>query len=539
VEYLVHGDGHSTTVLIVLAIIGHRLQDLGLKVERYDVSVTIRDGSGTVLERSARHYPGSAPFATLSSSDFLPPHRSVTGSIEFLIRCTDADGRSLDETVIQHDISPDAFLLWTDERRTCTCTHANMATGDIAPIRAALRGLEWRARELLGRNHTHAGAIAVFADDAYTSAMVLQSYARPWRFIPMELRNARGEALHARAPALGPHEVRELPISEVFPQARRFLAGGAGNILVKSYPEDLRRYRFLVKTTNRTSGAFSLDHSFFMSRVARHTYPGTDHLRLGKGFMFPHSVLINARVRTSVILFNNELEDTAKTVGLLLYDRDGRQLLHVPRAAVLPARGFAHVDFGKHLGLGPHDTFDGHFEIYYAEPCTADGRYATGLHGQVLYDSPHARESTQVDAAVPWHSPRGFERPPWVLKYETVFMVIPYFCTDTLDTSINCANVSHAWEFGDTATFACELVDRDGQVIDRQELVIAPNAHVHRSLSELFQHHPADGMGLVFVRGLDRDFSWVPLHYFIECRRAGVTTSDHGQGLFAYHLIGK
>ncbi|HEX9705973.1 MAG TPA: hypothetical protein VGA20_12060, partial [Gemmatimonadales bacterium] len=518
VEYLVHGDGYSTTVLIVLAIIGRRLEDLGLEAERYDVDITIRDGSGAVLERATRHYPGTAPFATLSSSDFLGPERSVTGSIEFLIRCTDAQGRTLDETVIQNDISPDAFLLWTDGRRTCTCTHANMATGDIAPVRAALRGLEWRARELLGRNHTYAGAIAVFEDEEYTSALVLQSYGRPWRTIPLELRNAAGEALANRAPALGPHEVRELPVSEVFPQARAFLAGGPGNILVKSYPEDLRRYRFLVKTTNRASGAFSLDHSFFMSRVARRTYPDTDHVRLGKGFMFPHSVLINDRVRTSVILFNNELEDTAKTVGLLLYDREGRQVRHDGRAAVLPPRGFVHLDFGEYLGLGPDDAFDGHFEIYYAEPCTPDGRYATGLHGQVLYDSPHARESTQVDAAVPWHSPRGFERPPWVLKYETVFMVIPYFCTETLDTSIHCANVSHAWEFSDSATFSCELVDRDGRVIDRHELAIAPNAHVHLSLSELFRRQPADGVGLVFVRGLDRDFSWVPLHYFIECR---------------------
>ena len=218
--------------------------------------------------------------------------------------------------------------------------------------------------------------------------------------------------------------------------------------------------------------------------------------------------------------------------------RSGRQVLHEPRAATLPPRGFVQLEFEQYLSLAPCEPFDGHFEIYYAAPCTADGRYATGLHCQVLYDSPNARESTQVDAAVPWHSPRGFARPPWVLRYETVFMVIPYFCTETLDTSIHCANVSHAWEFSDAAAFACELVDRDGRVIDRRELEIAPNAHIHQSLSQLFERHPEDGVGVVLVRGLDRDFSWVPLHYFIECKGAGVTTSDHGQGLYAYHLIG-
>jgi hypothetical protein len=130
-------------------------------------------------------------------------------------------------------------------------------------------------------------------------------------------------------------------------------------------------------------------------------------------------------------------------------------------------------------------------------------------------------------------------RPAWVLNYQTVFMVVPYFCTDRLDTRIHLANVSHAWDFRDTAAFSLELVDQAGCVVDRQQLDVGPNAHAHESLRTLFKRHPKDGVGIVLVKGLDPDFSWVPLHYFIECRGAGVTTSDHGQGLYAYHLIGQ
>jgi len=539
VEYLVHGDGYSTTILIVLEILRRRLDDVGLTLDRYDIAVTIRDAAGSVLHQSTKQYPRTAPFARLASIDFLPADQPVRGSIEFLLRCSDGQGQSLDEAVIQADISPDAFLLWTDGRRTCTCTHANMATGQAAPLWGALRQLEWRVRELAGLNHTYAGAIGVFEDEQYSSSLILQSYERGWRSIPMELRNAAGDALRARAPGLAPHEMRELPISEAFPTARAFLKGEPGNILVKSYPQDLRRYRFLVKTTNRRTGAFSLDHSYYMSRVARITYPAADHARLGKGYMFPHSVVVNDTMRTSVMLFNNELEDREKVIGLLLYDARGQQRLHVRRAATLPPRGFVHLDFRDYLGLAPGETFDGHFEVYYAEPCTADGRFAARLHGQVIYDSPNARESTQVDAAVPWHSPRGFVRPAWVLNYQTVFMVVPYFCTDLLETRIHLANVSHAWDFRDSAAFILELVDQDGCVVDRQQVDIAPNAHVHESLRTVFKRHPRDGLGMVFVRGLDPEFSWVPLHYFIECRGAAVTTSDHGQGLYAYHLIGR
>jgi len=539
VEYLVHGDGYSTTMLIVLEILTRRLDDLGLKAHRYDIAVTIRDAAGNLVSQSARQFPRTAPFARLTSTDFLPADRMVTGSIEFVLHCSDEQGRSLDEAVIQADISPDAFLLWTDERRTCTCTHANMATGQAAPLWGALRQLEWRAREVAGKNYTYAGAIGVFEDDEFESALILQSYDRGWRGIPLELRNGAGEALRARAPNLGPHEMRELRIREAFPTAREFLKGEPGNILVKSYPQDLRRYRFLVKTTNRRTGSFSLDHAYYMSRVAAITYPPADHARLGKGYMFPHSVVINDTVRTSVMLYNNELEDREKVLGMLLYDAQGHEVRHDRHAATLPPRGFVHFDFQKYLNLADHESFDGHFEFYYAEPCTADGQFAARLHGQVIYDSPNARESTQVDAAVPWHSPRGFVRPEWVLNYQTVFMVVPYFCTGELDTRIHLANVSHAWDFHDPASFRFELVDQDGCVVDQREVVIAPNAHVHESFRNLFKRQPRDGVGLVFVKALDPDFSWVPLHYFIECRRAAVTTSDHGQGLYAYHLIGR
>ncbi len=459
--------------------------------------------------------------------------------MEFAIHCWDVAGDSLDDVLLESDTSPDAFLLWTDERRTCTCTHANMATGAAPLPWRLLREVEWAARELTHRNHTYAGAIAVFEDDRSASALVLQSYEHGWRNIPLELRNAAGEALSVRLPGLGPHQVLEVPIREAFPNARAFLNGGPGNILVKSYPDDLRRYRFLVKTTDRRTGAFSLDHSFYMSKVARNTYPAADHERLGKGFMFPHSLLLTDALTTSVILFNTELEDTEKIVGLLIYDAQGVLVLHNRRAARIPPRGFVHLDFRDYLNLGPGETFEGHFEIYHAEPCTADGRFATSLHGQVRYDGPNARESTQVGASVPWHSPRGFVRPAWVLRYQTVFMVLPYFCTDALETYINFANVSHAWDYHDSAGFSCELVDQDGCVVDRQDIVLAPNAQVHQSLRSLFRRQPHGGVGLVFVTAKDPDFSWVPLHYFIECLPAGVTTSDHGQGLYAYHLMGK
>jgi hypothetical protein len=241
VEYLVHGDGYYTTILIVLEILRRRLDDLGLALHRYDIAVLIRDAAGTVLHQSARQYPRTAPFARLASVDFLPGDQAVTGSIEFLIRCSDMRGRSLDEAVIQAEISSDAFLLWTDERRTCTCTHANMATGHAAPLWGALRQLEWRARELAGSNHTYAGAIGVFENEQFASTLILQSYDRGWRRIPLELRNAAGDALRARAPDLAPHEMCELPISEAFPTARAFLKGDPGNILGKSWHQDIRR----------------------------------------------------------------------------------------------------------------------------------------------------------------------------------------------------------------------------------------------------------------------------------------------------------
>ena len=539
VEYLVHGNGYSTTILIVLEILKQRLADQGLAVDHYDIGVTLRDAAGTIVARSTERYPGAAAFARLASGDLLPADQSVTGSMEYLIRCWDGQGHSLDDAVLAASISPDAFLLWTDERHTCTTTHTNMAPGLKSRLRGAWGELQWRIAERTHRNHTHAGAIAVFEDEEYTSQLVLQSYRRRWRKIPLELRNAAGESLFADAPGLAPHQVRELPIAVAFPSARRFLRGAPGNILVKSYPQDLRRYRYLVKTTNRRTGAFSLDHSYYVSKVARRTYSGEDHARLGKGFMFPHSVLISETMNTSVILFNTELEDTEKVIGLVLYDAQGRQLRHDRHAATLPPRGFAHVDFRKYLDVPAGGTFDGHFEAYYAEPCTADGRYGTGLHGQVLYERPNARESTQVGADVPWHSPRGFVRPAWVLNYQTVFMVLPYFCTDTLETYINFANVSHAWDYRDAAAFSCELVDQDGCVVDRQSIELAPNAQVHQSLRAVFRRQPRGGVGLVFVTAQDPEYSWVPLHYFIECPSAGVTTSDHGQGLYAYHLMGR
>jgi hypothetical protein len=459
--------------------------------------------------------------------------------MEYLVQCWDAEGRCLDDALLQADISPDAFLLWTDERHTCTCTHANMATGLASPLAGAAREALWWARELLHHNHTHAGAVAVFEDEQYASALILQSYGQPWRRVSLELRNATGEALCTVVPSLAPHETREVPIGEAFPTARAFLQGGPGNVLLRSYPPDLRRYRFLVKTTNRRSGAFSLDHSYYVSRVARCTYSAQDHARLGKGFMYPHSVILNSTIRTSVVFFNTELEDTEKVIGLLLYDRTGREVVHERQAATLPPRGFVHLDFRDYLDLGPGDEFDGHFEAYYAKPSSPDGRYSTGLHGQVLYDGPNARESTQVGASVPWHSPRGFARPAWILNYRTVFMVIPYICTDALETSIHFANVSHAWDYAETAGFNCELVDRDGCVVDRRRIDLGPNQHIHESLRVLFKHHPRDGIGLVFVRAVDPALSWLPLHYFIACQAAGVVTSDHGQALYHYDLIGR
>ncbi len=539
VEYLVHGDGYYTTILIVLEMLRRRLADHGLTVDRYDIEVTIRDAAGGMLREVVRQYAGTTAFARLTSADFLPSDCTVTGSMEFLIRCSDQSGRSLDQVLLDAHVSPDAFLLWTDERRTCTCTHANMATGRAPLPWRAWRRIEWKARELTHRNHTYAGAIAVFEDDRSTSALVLQSYDSPWRDIPIELRNAAGEALRTRLPGLGRHQVSEVAIGDAFPAARAFLNGAPGNILVKSYPDDLRRYRFLVKTTDRRTGAFSLDHSYYMSKLARRTYPAVDQERLGKGFMFPHSLLLTDNLTTSVIVFNTELEDRAKTLGLLVYDAQGAEVLHEHHAARVPARGFVHLDFRRYVALKAGQTFEGHFELYYAEPCTGEGRFATGLHGQVLYDGPNARESTQVGADVPWHSPRGFVRPDWVLNYQTVFMVLPYFCTESLETYINFANVSHAWDYRDAAAFRCELVDQDGCVVDRQDIELAPNAQVHQSLRALFRRQPQGGVGLVFVTARDPDRSWVPLHYFIECAPAGVTTSDHGQGLYAYHLMGQ
>ena len=539
VEYLAHGEGTYTTILVVLEILRKRLADLGLTLDHTTIDITLRDASGRVVHQSTTRYPGVAAFARLTSNDFLPASDVVHGSMEYLVHCWDAEGRSLNEALLRANISADAFLLWTDERRTCTCTHANMATGVASSLQGAWREVAWQAREWTHGNHTYAGAISVFEDDQYTSAIILQSYRLPWRRVSLELRNAEGEALCATVPGLAPHETRELWIHDAFPAAREFLQGGPGNLVLTSCPPDLRRYRFLVKTRNRQSGAFSLDHSHYVSRNARFIYSAGDHARLGKGFMYPHSVILNGTMRTSVILFNTELEDTEKTVGLLLYDRAGGELVHVRRAATLPPHGFVRLDFRNYLQLAPGEVFDGHFEAYYAAPSSADGRYSTGLHGQVLYDGPRARESTQVGAAVPWHSPRGFVRPEWILNYRTLFMVVPYFCTDALETFIHFANVSHAWDYAETAGFLCELVDRDGCVVERREITLGPNEHIYESFRVLFNHQPADGIGLVFVRAQDPALSWLPLHFFIECRAAGVTTSDHGQGLYHYDLIGR
>ena len=61
VEYLIHGDGYSTTILIVLEILRQRLSDLGLVVHHYDIDVTIREAQGSVLHQSRSRYPGTAP----------------------------------------------------------------------------------------------------------------------------------------------------------------------------------------------------------------------------------------------------------------------------------------------------------------------------------------------------------------------------------------------------------------------------------------------------------------------------------------------
>ena len=62
----------------------------------------------------------------------------------------------------------------------------------------------------------------------------------------------------------------------------------------------------------------------------------------------------------------------------------GRRIVHEPRAVTLPPRGFVHIDFTNYLTLAPGEDFDGHFEVYYSAPCTAEGRFAVNLHGQVL-----------------------------------------------------------------------------------------------------------------------------------------------------------
>lgn len=427
---------------------------------------------------------------------------------------------------------------WYEDGRFITTSHANNPVKTPAPpirrglarmVRALNDALPLRRRRTSQR--TRPGSISVFDDGTLESSLFYFTWLQGIRpgEIRAELRNAEGQSLRAPLPALGPRSFASARLSALFPEARSFLGGRPGNLLLdRPVPLLTSNPRFYVQTTHLGSGGFGIDHAYLEHESSPRFTPLETWRQSGKGLHSPCVVVERPGSRTGIALFNMVDARTPKSIGILLYDLKGNLIVDKRPAAELGPGGLQTVwvrdllDEARYQG-----DFLGHAEILY---CMDMDPVPDMLHHQVLYVQPGMVEGVQVMVGS-WNSPRGWRDDGMADPQDLGKRGIraPAYADAEYETFLGLTNCSHAWKYDVDAEVEISL--KAGEtVVETAAVTIPPHGTWFDSVANLFplakaHLRPYGGIGVAEMR--PTNVRTLGAQYFHVQRTTGHFSSEH------------
>jgi hypothetical protein len=321
------------------------------------------------------------------------------------------------------------------------------------------------------------GMIPAYCDDAKETFLLFNAAAAGIgkKDLRVYLSNANHETLVRRLPAVPSFGVRRVPVSGLFPEARTFLGGQTGQVVVRgAFRQTLTRIAYGV--TDRKSGSFSLDHCFYDEEPASRHISYERRSKLPKGHFNPFFVVEDGPMTTSAILFS-AAEEAGKKVDLLVYAADGRLVVDEKSFVNLKGTSVGRIDFKEVLkAQGVPMPFVGHAELlHHAEPATA--RYPTDLPVCIEYASGEKLAHVIFGADL-WNPPNAIPNK----NYRSVNRVI---CDDIQTTYVAISNCCYDYQGGKEAELTLSLIAA-GVPAAEVRLRIPPNGTIFKAVDALF-----------------------------------------------------
>lgn len=530
IEYCINDRRNRTLLQLILQPVPQFLSTISERLSHYLVDTAFRDHRGSIMKSAQLRFPATQACILLDSHALVGPENEFQGSIEY--RVHPVNERGVDVAEKCESCPPYGYVIWTDEDKTLTSTHVNHTTVELLPLAHWIR----QVAPLGGHNRLKAppAAVALHWSRRFRSSFFLQNRRYRLRNVAFEIRNSRGEARFATIPDVGPYEAREVFISDYFADLDQFVDHDVVQVILHGFPWDITNLRFLVKTYDLQTGAFSIDHSYHVSKeglMADHGEFGPERWgQLGKGYFFPHTIEQSADRQTRLVLYNCDYEDVAKEFGLTIYRSDGSKVFERRRHATLPPRGFVVIDFGE---LVPAGEFLGHFEVYWTgSPNTGVGTVTPLIHGQVIYSHANGLESNQVGSAF-WAYRRGKVSHLPARTGSSKYCIMPFINNRRFRSELHLTNASAIDGAAERARYRIKVIGENGDSLAGSEIELDPDESGVVDETAFKNLPPELGNAIMLVEPAVDDWGEAPLHFSIVNRATGSLASDHVIGVHA------
>ena len=338
------------------------------------------------------------------------------------------------------------------------------------------------------------------------------------------LYNNQGGEKRVTLSSFQPFQMRQIMISELFPDAHEFLGSDLGQIEVEgNFPQVMKRIAYGVR--DKHSNAFSFDHAIYTiepkiggSGVILNF---AQRKKMPKGWFNPFFVIENEFVTTSALLFHHKKEPMPKHVDILIYDDTGKLIVNAPSYALLNQTKVIRIGVRELLAKhGISSPFMGHGEAIYHQD-SAYKRYSTTLELCVEYVSS-GRFNSVIYGSEPWNGPRAFANKHHLSGSRVV-------CNEAQTTYMAISNCSYDYDYDLTACFTLNLLV-GGEIKRRKSFTLAPNATFFKAVDEIFPDACElflDYQGIGYLVTSDLNCSYLTHAFLDQDRKSKVFSVEH------------
>lgn len=344
------------------------------------------------------------------------------------------------------------------------------------------------------------------------------------KFAPViSLLNHRGERIEKKGPVIPPKGMARVKITELFPEARAFLDGKAGNAEVKLGAEVLRSLFYIYDSKKKT---YSFNHGTEHKTVnPKSFFTYSEMKQMGVGPVNDNWLIENVDLHTRSIPCVNICEgESSYHLDLTIFDEAGKKIGMKEKVCTVSRGTVPTLDFSEILStMSVQTPFQGTFQLsLHAEEGTQKYPRTFSLITEFYNDAQHG--GVQFDSGLlnmPTHNLSN--------EFQTTKIFGRVIANEKFKTKIGLINGSGEAGCTRASNSQIMLIGGDGKIIDEKTILLPPNGAQMISLEESFpeiqkQLASWNGVGLIKVR--DRTCRVIGYH-FVENRHNELMAVDH------------